>query len=129
MLYTVNLDDNNYILSVAHTDNDNVELNLDDMEYQYLSAYKLMDGSAVLDLVKKAELIAEDAAREKQEQIEVLIHQLESTNDDMLGFLEDLFTLKNPLTFISDMFALMKNYTSLVAARQEIREQIKELRK
>ena len=129
MLYTVNLDDSNYILSVAHTDNDNVELNLDEMELQYLSAYKLTDGSAALDLVKKAELIAEEAAREKQEQIEDLIQQLESTNDDMLGFVEDLFSLKNPVTFISDMFTLMKNYAALVANRQSIREQIKELKK
>jgi len=129
MLYTVNLDDNNYILSVAHTDHDDVELNLDSMELEYLSAYKLTDGSAVLDLVKKAELIAEEQAKAKQEQIEELVAQLESTNDDMLDFVEKLFTLKNPLTFIADMINLMKDYATLVANRQDIREQIKELGK
>lgn len=129
MLYTVSLDSSNYILSVAHTKNDDTELNLEEMELEYLSAYKMTDGSAVLDLVKKAELIAEEAAREKQEQIDDLIQQLESSNDEMLEFVEDLFSLKNPLTFISDMFTLMKNYTALVTERQSIRQQIKELQK
>lgn len=125
--YTLNLDKDNYVLSIAHTDHDDVELNLDSLNLNYLSAYKYANGEMVLDELKKAELIAEDVAREKQEQINELTSQLEATNDDMLGFVEDLFSLKNPLTFINDMFNLMKNYTSLVAARQEIREEIKEL--
>lgn len=129
MLYTVSLDENNYILSVAHTQNDNVELDLESMELDYLNAYQLIKGKAVLDEKRKAELIAEKENQEKEEQITELVMQLESSNDEMLEFVEDLFSLKNPLTFISDMFALMKNYTSLVLARQEIRERIKELKK
>ena len=36
MLYTVSLNENNYIMSVGHTSNDNVELDLDSMELEYV---------------------------------------------------------------------------------------------
>ena len=129
MKYTVSLDENNYILSVAHTQHDDTELNLEEMELEYLGAYQLIEGVATLDEEKKAELIAQEEEQEKQIEIMNLSLQLQSTNTDMLDFLEQLFTLKNPLTFISDMFNLMKNYTTLVATRQSLREQIKELQK
>ena len=129
MLYTVILDENNYILSVANTKNDDTELNLEEMELEYLNAYQLIEGVAVLDEKRKAELIAEEEEEEKQTEIVVLTEQLESSDEDMLGFLEDMFSLKNPLTFISDLINLMKNYSMLVVARQQIRQKIKELQK
>lgn len=129
MLYTVSLDEKNYIMSVAHTSKDDTELNLEEMELDYLNAYQIIKGKAVLDEKRKAELIAEKENQEKEEQITELVMQLESSNDEMLEFVEDLFSLKNPLTFISDMFTLMKNYTALVTERQSIRQQIKELQK
>lgn len=129
MLYTVSLDSNNYILSVAHTQHDDTELNLEEMELEYLGAYQLIEGVATLDEEKKAELVAEQEEQEKQIEIMNLSLQLQSTNTDMLDFVEQLFALKNPLTFISDMINLMKNYMTLVATRQSLREQIKELSK
>ena len=65
MLYTVNLDNNNFILSVAHTANDNTELDLDSMELDYLEAYQLINGQAVLNQERKEEIIAEREAQEK----------------------------------------------------------------
>ena len=129
MLYTVSLDENNYILSVSHTKSDDTELNLEEMELKYLNAYQLIEGIAVLDEKRKAELIAEEEEEEKQFKISTLTDQLKSSDEDILEFLEDFFTLKNPITFISDLFNLMKNYVNIVVERQNIRKQIKELQK
>ena len=128
MLYTVSLDENNYIMSVGHTSNDTVELDLESMELEYLNAYQLVEGQAVLDEERKAEIIAENEEQEKQMEIITLTEQLKATDEDMLDFVERLFSFKNPLTFIADMINLMKDYTTLVATRQSIREQIRRLK-
>lgn len=129
MSYTVNTDNNGYILSVAHTAKDNVQLNLEEMDLNHLNAYQLIDGKATLNEDKLAELVAEEEEREKEFEISDLTSQLESSNDDMLGFLEDLGSLTNPLTFISDLISLAKKYATLIANRKSIREQIEQLRK
>lgn len=129
MKYTVYLDQDNYITCVATTLNNDTELDLESMDLQHLNAYKLIDGEAVLDNEKLAELIALEERHEKDEEIAGLTEQLHSSDEDLLDFIENLFTLKNPLTFISDMIALMKNYVTLVATRQSIRERIRELQK
>ena len=128
MLYTVSLNENNYIMSVGHTANDTVELDLESMELEYLNAYQLVEGQAVLDEERKAEIIAQNEEQEKQMQIFALLEQLHQTDEDMLDFLERLFSFKNPLTFIADMINLMKDYATLVATRQDIREQIRRLK-
>ena len=63
MLYTVNLDNDNFILSVAHTSNDNTELDLDSMELDFLNAYQLINGQCVLNQERKEEIIAEREAQ------------------------------------------------------------------
>lgn len=129
MLYTVSLNENNYIMSVGHTSNDTVELDLESMELEYLNAYQLIEGEAILNEERKAEIIAQNEEQEKQMQIITLLEQLHQTDEDMLDFLERLFSFKNPLTFIADMIGLMKDYATLVATRQSIRQQIKNLQK
>ncbi len=129
MLYTVNLDENGYILSISNTEYDSVELDLDTMELEYLNAYKLTGSGAVLDEVKKALIIAEEEAQEKAQRIAELWEELHSTDEDLFSFVEDLFSLKNPLTFITDLISLMTKYAKLVADRQAIRKQIGELLK
>ena len=126
MLYTVSLDKDNYITAIGHTANDNVDLNLDEIVADYLNAYQLIDGKIVLDKKKKAKIIAENEEQEKQMQIMALTELLHESDEDMLDFLEKLFSFKNPLTFISDMISLMKEYATLVANRQQIRKEIKE---
>ena len=127
MLYTVSLDENNYIMSVGHTSNDNVELDLESMELEYLNAYQLVEGQAVLDEERKAEIIAQNEEQAKQMEIITLTEQLKATDEDMLDFVERLFSFKNPLTFIADMINLMKDYATLVSNRQSIREQLRRL--
>ena len=128
-MFTVNLDKDGFILSISHTAFDNVSLNLEEMDLNHLNAYQLIDGKAVLNEEKLAELVAEEEEREKEIEIADLTLQLESSNDDMLGFLEDLGSLTNPLTFISDLISLAKKYATMIANRKSIREQIEELKK
>lgn len=127
-MFTVNLDKDGFILSISHTASDNIHLDLEEMDLNHLNAYQLIDGKTVLNEEKLAELVAEEEEREKETEIADLTSQLESSNDDMLGFLEDLGSLTNPLTFISDLISLAKKYSTMIANRKNIREQIKKLR-
>ena len=127
MLYTITLDEDNYITSISHTANDDVELDLEKIELVYLNAYQYIDGVLSFDEKKKAQIMEENEQADRFEQIEELYAQLKQSDEDLLEFIEELFSLKNPLTFISDMIALMKNYATLVATRQDIRQQIKQL--
>ena len=67
-MYTVNLDKDNFILSISHTKNDNVNLNLEEMDLHYLNAYQLISGKAVLNEEKKAELIKEEEEQKRREE-------------------------------------------------------------
>lgn len=77
-MYTVNLDKDNFILSISHTKNDNVNLNLDEMDLHYLNAYQLISGKAVLNEEKKAELIKEEEEQKKREEEPTDIERLEA---------------------------------------------------
>ena len=68
MLYTLNLDTNNYVLSIAHTPNDNIELDLSSMDLKHISCYRLIKHTLVLDETKLSETIAkEEQDKTKQE--------------------------------------------------------------
>lgn len=78
MLYTLYLDENNYILSIANTADDNVELDLESMELEYLQAYQYIDGVLTLDENKKAEMIAEEEQRKRKAQEPTDFEKLEA---------------------------------------------------
>ena len=61
-LYTLNLDTTNHVLSIAHTPNDNIELDLSLYDLDNLSCYQYINGELVLDENKLAEL---EALKEK----------------------------------------------------------------
>lgn len=58
--YTLNLDADNYVLSIAHTQKDNVELDLSKYDLTHLSCYRFIDGGLVLDEAKASRLKAEE---------------------------------------------------------------------
>ena len=60
MLYTLNLDTNNYVLSIAHTQNDNIELDLSSVDLKHISCYRLINNTLVLDETKLSETIAKE---------------------------------------------------------------------
>ena len=68
MLYTLNLDTNNYVLSIAHTPNDNIELDLSSIDLKHISCYRLINHTLVLDKTKLSETIdKEEQDKTKQE--------------------------------------------------------------
>ena len=60
--YTLNLDSNNYVLSIAHTKNDSIALDLSKYNLANLSCYQYINGELVLDTEKLAEI---EALKEK----------------------------------------------------------------
>ena len=63
--YTLNLDNNNYVLSVAHTSNDSIELDLSKYDMNHISCYRFINGTLVLDKTKLAKIIKEEEGRER----------------------------------------------------------------
>lgn len=78
--YTLNLDDNNYVLSIAHTPNDNIELDLSEYDLTHLNAYKLVDGTLVLDQYKLEEMLAAEKKAENSVEISRLKAELSATD-------------------------------------------------
>ena len=133
MLYTVTLDKDNYILSIGNSLNDNVELDLSKIDLRFLNAYQLIDGQAVADEEKMAELVAEEEEREKEIEIADLEQKLYSTDYIMARMLEEIMALNNPLTFIADIIKIFASYATkykdTLANRKKWRERIEELKK
>lgn len=113
MKYTLNLDTNNYVLSIAHTPNDNIELDLSTIDLAYLNAYQYLDGELVLDEVKLKELKGNEEQKAKAEQIAELKKQLADTDYEAIKYSEGWFT--------------DEEYAPIKAKRESLREQIRKL--
>lgn len=59
-LYTLNLGVDNYVLSIAHTPNDSVELDLSKYDLNHISCYQFINGELVLDEARVIRLKAEE---------------------------------------------------------------------
>ena len=110
-LYTLNLDVNNYVLSIAHTPNNNIELDLSTIDLAYLNAYQYLDGELVLDEVKKQAMIDEQSKQLKEDEIARL--KAELTQYDYIG------------TKIAMGVATKEDYADEIAHTEEIRKQIR----
>ena len=132
MKYTINVDKNNYVLSIANTIHDNVEIDLTTIDLLHLSAYQLINNELVLDEVKLNELIAQEHQHEVDDEIFDLEQKLNSTDYIMARMLEEIMALDKPLTFIADMIKIFvsyaKKYKIQLANRKSWRERIEELR-
>lgn len=113
MLYTLNLDKNNYVLSIAHTPNNDIELDLSIIDLDYLNAYKYLDDKLVLDEVKKQSIIAERTKKSTEQQILTLKQEL--AQYDYIG------------TKLAMGVATKEEYAEQIAYTETIREQIREL--
>lgn len=133
MKYTLNIDKNNYILSIANTPNDNIELDLTDIDLPHLNAYQLLENELVLDEVKLNEIIAQEHKHEVDEEIFDLEQKLNSTDYIMARMLEEIMALDKPLTFIADIIKIFVAYASkykdTLSNRKTWRKRIEELRK
>ena len=116
-LYTLNTDNNNYVLSIAHTQNDNIELDLSDYDLTHLNAYKLVDGALVFDDDKLAEMLASEKKAENDVEIARLKAELASTDYQIIKCSECQM-LGQPMPY---------DVAELHAQRQAIRDEINEL--
>lgn len=112
-LYTLNLDSNNYVLSIAHTQNDNIELDLSSIDLQYLSAYQYLNDELVLDEARKQEMISAESKKANEEHINSLKQELAAY--DYIG------------VKLAMGVATKKEYAEQIAYTETIREQIREL--
>ena len=131
MLYTVNTDKDNYILSISHTNNDNVELDIDAINPSYLNAYQIIEGALLLNEEKKKDILAQNERLAKDEEIEELKKKLADTDYIMAETFESIMALNNPVTFIADFIKVLadfkQQYADAIANRKLWRQRIKEL--
>lgn len=69
MLYKLTLDENGYLLNVNHTgtSEDTYEINLTEIDLEFLNCYKPVDGVLIFDEEKKEMVIRHKKAEEKHE--------------------------------------------------------------
>lgn len=131
MLYTVKLDADRYIVSIGHTKDDSVEIDLDLLDLRYLNAYRLIDSEIILDEVKKAEIVAAEQQKAIDEEIADLKQKLNESDYIVANTFEQVMSLDNAITFVADFIKIMadfrKKYADLIINRKNWRERIEEL--
>ena len=130
MLYTITTDKDNYILSISHTDHDDIELDLSEINMLYLNAYKYEDGTVILDEERKAEIIAQDEKQAHDRHIANLKKYLNDTDYVIAETFEKVMSLNNAVTFIADFIKIMvefkTKYSDILTARQQARAEIED---
>lgn len=133
MLYTVNTDKNNFVLSLSHTKFDNIEIDIDKIDLNYLEAYELSGNKLILNQDRKNEIEEERQASAKQTEIDSLKKSLADTDYIVAETFENVLALDNPVTFISDFIKIMvqfnSKYATVIANRKIWRDRIEELSK
>ena len=117
--FTLNLDANNYVLSIAHTPSDSVELDLSKYDLNHLSCYRFINGGLVLDEAKigrikaeeeKSKLIAEKANLEawlrNHDYIGVKIATGRATVDD---YVDEIALMTEKANRINEINALLES--------------------
>ena len=113
MIYTLSLDVNNYVLSIAHTQNDNIELDLSSIDLEHLSCYKFIRGSLILDENKLNELKQKENKAIVEEQMAALKRELATY--DYIG------------VKISMGVSTREEYADKIAYTETLREKIRDL--
>lgn len=131
MKYTVNIDIDGYVLSLSHTKNDNVELDLSGVDLKYLNAYKLGIDSLVLDINKLQQLKNEEVKQAKSQRIEELKKLLTDSDYICSRAFEEVLSLNNSITFITDFIKILAKYSTqykdVISNRKAWRKEIEEL--
>ena len=131
MLYTVILDSGRYIMSISHTKDDSVEIDMSLLDPHYLNAYRLIDSEIILDEAKKAEMIASEERKAIADEIADLKAKLNESDYIVANTFEQVMSLDNAVTFIVDFIKIMadfrKKYADLLINRKNWRARIEEL--
>ena len=113
--YTLNLDSNNYVLSIAHTPKDSIELDLSKYDLSHLSCYRFINRELVLD--------AEKASRLKEEEEKL---KLMKEKSDLEAWLSDHDYIG---TKIATGRATVEEYATEIEEMKEKAERINEIDK
>lgn len=127
--YELIKNDEGFIVSMIKSDK-GIEVDVSKMDLAYLDCYYEKDGKVILNEERKAQMIADE---EKDVRIHELETMLEESDGIMTGMLDDVASLNNPVTFISDFIQVLSNYNSkyskLIADRKAWRSELEELNK
>lgn len=130
-MFTINKDENGYILSISHTQHDDADIDLSLLDMKYLNAYKWINSEVILDETKKAEIIAEEVKRNAEEEIMELKQKLSETDYIFTQEVEEISSLSNPVTFVADLIKILVSYSTkykdIISDRKAWRDRIKEL--
>lgn len=100
----------------------------EDFDLRYVYCYHLVDGQIVLDESRKAEQIEKEMG---QIEIEDLKKKLSETDYIFAQEVEEISSLSNPVTFISDLIKILVSYSTkykdIISNRKAWRDRIKEL--
>lgn len=133
MLYTVNTDKDNFVLSISHTSEDSIEIDIDAIDPAYLNAYELVGKKLILNTDRKTEIESQRQEEAKQTEIESLKKSLADSDYIIAETFENVIALNNPVTFISDFIKILvqfkSKYSDVIANRKIWRDRIEELSK
>ena len=133
MLYTVNIDQNGFVLSISHTKDDSIEIDIDSIEKRYLNAYQLSGNKLIMNQDRKNEIIAEEQKTAKETEIASLKKSLADSDYIVAETFENVLALDNPVTFISDFIKILvqfnSKYADVITNRKIWRDRIEELSK
>lgn len=125
--------EDNYIISAFITSQGNYDLDellKDGFDFNYATCFKMVEGKPVLDEQKKE---AEQEQRIHDARVNELIGKLEESDIEVTAILDDLTSLNNPVTFVSDLISILASFNSkyaqLVKDRKAWRTELNELKK
>lgn len=127
--YEILIDEAGYITGLIQSDK-GIEIDIKNIMLDYLSCYKLADNKVVIDSEKYEQ---EKTERNTNERITILEKNLSDTDYVQDGLISSLLQLKNPVTFITDLIALLSStlteYPTIIAQRAEWIAELKQLKK
>ena len=129
MKYKVNIDKDGYIESIF-ADEKGIEIDISSIKLDYLFCYRLEEGKVVLDENKYNTIISNEAVEARIAELQSLLASTDYIQD---GLISGLLQLKNPVTFITDLIALLTGtlteYPTIIAQRSEWIAELKSLKK
>lgn len=127
MKYNIKTDDNGYITEIRQ-DEKGIEIEITEQFLSFMTCYKLSGTNIVLDQEKMNSMIMEE---QKENRVAEIINELERTDYVQDEFIDSLLSLNNPVTFITDILALIskmtKDYPQIIAKRKELIVELKSL--
>lgn len=124
----INFDENGYVSHFVVDPNGDYEID-DDINFEFLYCYHLIDGEIVLDEEKRASQIAEE---QKETEITDLHSKLNGTDYIISRTFEEIMSLDNSVTFIVEFIKILKDFRTKYAEqlknRKSWRQRIEELK-